>query len=333
MASDANTAVQSAEMSLASCSPSEGVERVLVLGGGGVRGAFQAGAIKAIIAKGFAPDAVYGTSVGALNAAFLVERASRYRGGEIDWPKISDALIDFWLNELDRPDKLWAQRNRFCLLLDIIRNRFRSILDTSRWAAIIDRSLSERAIRDSPIKLKINTVDINTQANFYADNSTVNIKNYIVASASVPFLMPLIEIGGSAYCDGGARHIVLLKHAVRDGARSVICVVCQPEREKIGPVDDLGSFAKLLERVGDISSARILEDDLELIDANSSFLRSCPDCCVASLSGQRTPLTPNIVRPARALKVDPLKFNRDDIEKMIEAGFRQGQNINPAALN
>jgi NTE family protein len=330
MASNDNTGLHPTEASVHSRTPSRSVGRVLVLGGGGVRGAFQAGAIKAIVSNGFAPDAVYGTSVGALNAAFLVERASRYDSQKIDWLKISDALIDFWLNELDQPDKLWTLRNRICLLIDIVRNQFKSVLDTSRWSTIIDRSLSERAIHDSPVKLKINTVDINTQANFYADNGTTHIKDYIIASASLPFLMPLVKIGASAYCDGGTRHVVLLKHAVRDGAGSVVCVVCEPGQEKIKPVDELGSFTKLLERIADISSARILEDDLELIDANSSFLRKSPDCHVASLEGQKEPVAPLIVRPAEALKVDLMKFTRSDIEKMIDAGFRQGNGLSLA---
>ncbi|HET9050447.1 MAG TPA: patatin-like phospholipase family protein, partial [Candidatus Dormibacteraeota bacterium] len=42
---------------------------VLVLGGGGARGAAQLGVLRALAARGIEPDAVVGTSVGALNAS------------------------------------------------------------------------------------------------------------------------------------------------------------------------------------------------------------------------------------------------------------------------
>ena len=42
-----------------------------VLGGGGSRGALQVGALAALFTAGIRPDLVIGTSVGAINAAFL----------------------------------------------------------------------------------------------------------------------------------------------------------------------------------------------------------------------------------------------------------------------
>jgi predicted acylesterase/phospholipase RssA len=51
--------------------------RALVLGGGSLKGAFQAGAIQAILEAGFEPEAIYGISVGSLNAVFLIHEAGR----------------------------------------------------------------------------------------------------------------------------------------------------------------------------------------------------------------------------------------------------------------
>ncbi len=45
--------------------------RAVVLGGGGARGALQVGALRALLEAGFQPDLMVGTSVGAVNAAFL----------------------------------------------------------------------------------------------------------------------------------------------------------------------------------------------------------------------------------------------------------------------
>ena len=63
--------------------------RTLVLGGGSLKGAFQCGAIMAVFESGFMPEAIYGISVGSLNASFLVHEANRQHAetGTIDWPK------------------------------------------------------------------------------------------------------------------------------------------------------------------------------------------------------------------------------------------------------
>jgi predicted acylesterase/phospholipase RssA len=42
-----------------------------VLSGGGARGALQVGALHALFEHGFQPDLLVGTSIGAVNAAFL----------------------------------------------------------------------------------------------------------------------------------------------------------------------------------------------------------------------------------------------------------------------
>ncbi len=49
--------------------------KVLVLGGGSLKGAWQVGAIQAVLETGFEPDMIYGISAGALNASFMVNEA------------------------------------------------------------------------------------------------------------------------------------------------------------------------------------------------------------------------------------------------------------------
>lgn len=56
---------------------------LLVLGGGGSLGAYQAGAVLALAEAGALPDALFGCSAGALNAAFLACGPSRQRAQEL----------------------------------------------------------------------------------------------------------------------------------------------------------------------------------------------------------------------------------------------------------
>ena len=56
---------------------------IIVLGGGGALGAYQAGALLALVEHGVVPDALYGASVGSLNAAFLAAEPGRRRAVEL----------------------------------------------------------------------------------------------------------------------------------------------------------------------------------------------------------------------------------------------------------
>lgn len=62
--------------------------KALYLQGGGARGAFQGGAIKALYEKGIEPDIISATSIGAVNSYFLMS-GKLYELGEM-WNSISE---------------------------------------------------------------------------------------------------------------------------------------------------------------------------------------------------------------------------------------------------
>ena len=54
--------------------PSTGERNVFVLSGGAARGAVQVGMLEVLLERGILPHALVGSSVGALNAAFVGHR-------------------------------------------------------------------------------------------------------------------------------------------------------------------------------------------------------------------------------------------------------------------
>lgn len=62
------------------------MKKGLVLEGGGAKGAFQCGAIKALYDNGYTFDGVAGTSIGAINAAILAQDGNY------------QTLYDMWMN-------------------------------------------------------------------------------------------------------------------------------------------------------------------------------------------------------------------------------------------
>ena len=66
--------------------------KALVLGGGSIKGAFQAGAVAEVLARGLEPGIITGISVGALNGAYLTERAGRAAPAAPGWNAIGQEL-------------------------------------------------------------------------------------------------------------------------------------------------------------------------------------------------------------------------------------------------
>jgi NTE family protein len=71
-------------------------DRILVLSGGGGRGAYQVGACEVLYERGWTPDVILGNSIGATNGAILAAPRSKETAG-IDGIQL---LKQVWLNEI-----------------------------------------------------------------------------------------------------------------------------------------------------------------------------------------------------------------------------------------
>ena len=79
-----------------------------VLSGGGSRGAMQAGALRALIEGGYTPDLVCGTSIGAINGAFLAVHGFELRQVCRNWSRYGRVTV----NQDLLPTNLWWQAMR-----------------------------------------------------------------------------------------------------------------------------------------------------------------------------------------------------------------------------
>jgi NTE family protein len=91
-------------------------QRALVFQGGGALGAYEAGVFKALYKKLYRPgealfDIVAGTSIGAINAAILVNHVIKHNNS---WEKADEALLDFW-ESLSSPTPLSGAYAEFWL--------------------------------------------------------------------------------------------------------------------------------------------------------------------------------------------------------------------------
>lgn len=286
---------------------------ILVLAGGSVKGAFQAGVMKAMMERGYQPDAVYGVSAGSLNAAYFVNQLGlqAITGEPISFIQASQDLWDFWETRITSPKSLSKPFNIFQLGLSALRKKFKGLVDTKPLRNLLTEVLSIRNLHASPIELKIGAVNIVDGTMYYVDTSEEHFLDYLMASSAVPILMPVVKINGEtrrSFLDGGLRDVAPIKKAVDDGASQIICISCHMETIEGGHFDS-GDLLALVDRVMDIAVNEILNADIkEVMLSNTSIdIQS--------------------IRPPQPLTIDIQKFNKMDIRRMLELGYQVGQDI------
>jgi NTE family protein len=158
-----------------------------VLSGGGSHGAVQVGMAEALLEAGVGPDALFGTSVGAINSAVLAQGFSS---------EILGKLQDSWLRMADeRPLKVSLRHVAGALL-----GKYPSLLTMDGVRTRISRNVSYSRIEAAPIPLQIVATDLlNGVERAFVSGDLADV---IMASCAVPGLFPPVEIEGRAYVDG-----------------------------------------------------------------------------------------------------------------------------------
>jgi NTE family protein len=283
------------------------MSQILVLAGGSVKGAFQAGVIKALFEKGYQPDAIYGVSAGSLNAAYLVNQFGQQANAHlpISYPQAAQDLWDFWELRITHPQSLSKPFNLFELGWSALTKKFKGLVDTSPLRDLLQDVLQSRNLSASPVGLKVGAVNVLDGAMHYVDPSFENFQEYLLASSAVPILMPVVTINGEkrkSYLDGGLRDVAPLQKAIQDGATEVVVIACHTEMIEGGDFDS-GDLLALVDRVMDIAVNEILNADLRM---------------------QRSEVKLRIIRPKQPLSIDIQHFSKMDIRRMLEMGYAQG---------
>jgi NTE family protein len=284
------------------------MSKILVLAGGSVKGAFQAGVIKALFEKGYQPNAIYGVSAGSLNAAYLVNQMGQQvnAGTPMSYPQAAQDLWDFWERRITRPECLSKPFNIFQLGWTALTKKFQGLVDTRPLRDLLADVLQDRNLHASPVGLKIGAVNIMEGVMHYVDPSFENFQAYLMASSAVPILMPVVKIDGQkkkSYLDGGLRDVAPLQKAIQDGATEVVVIACHTEMIEGGDFDS-GDLLALVDRVMDIAVNEILNADLQL---------------------PRSDVKVQIIRPSQPLSIDIQRFTKMDIRRMLEMGYVQGK--------
>lgn len=177
-----------------------------VLGGGGVLGAVEVGMLRALFRAGFRPDVVVGTSIGAVNGALV---ASDPNEG------VTNRLVRLWTSPEAADvygDSIPRQMRRFAT-----RTHLHSPLPLRR---LLESELGEQAtFADLKIPFRCCAASIERAAEHWFDSGP--LVDAVLASSSVPGLLPPMEIRGEHFVDGGIVNSIPIGEAVRVGAKMI----------------------------------------------------------------------------------------------------------------
>lgn len=178
----------------------------VVLSGGGNRGALQASALEVLLGEGIVPDLLVGTSVGAINAAYL---AADPTAGQ------AAALACFWRQARGR-DIFPGSRAELVLRLLSRRDHLYSAAGLRR---LLERHLPYRRIQDAAVGLIIVAAELTSGTERRMTHGPV--LEAVLASAAIPGVFPPVAWEGQMLCDGGIVANVPLAAALEAGADEV----------------------------------------------------------------------------------------------------------------
>jgi NTE family protein len=228
----------------------------LVLSGGGARGAYQVGVLKAL-AELLPRDAAVpfrilcGTSAGAITAAVVAAHATQFRAGVINLERV---WRNFHVDQVFRADVASMLRSGAHWLLALLSGGWlvappQSLFDNTPLRELLERHVNLARIRQALEHGHLDAFAVSAAAYrrelsvaFYSsaqecapwlhswrsgERAELGL-DHLMASSAVPFLFPPVYMGGEYYGDGAMRQSAPLSPAIRLGADRLLVIGVRP---------------------------------------------------------------------------------------------------------
>ena len=238
-----------------------------VLGGGGARGAYQVGALRALLEAGYRPDLLVGTSIGAVNAAHLALNGVEISSIE----KLVNAWHDAAEADLMPSNYLW---------LTIRTLFYRTEKDTfhrMRDFFIAHALTPDIRFKDlQGVRLIVVSVDLNTgQVIPYGVDPNQSVLEGVLASTALPPWIRPLHKDEQLLMDGGVVCNLPIEIAMSQGATEIIALdLADPRRIP----EDIPSFGTFFYKLVQTIEQRQIELELALAKARRMTVRHIRLC-------------------------------------------------------
>jgi NTE family protein len=178
-----------------------------VLSGGAALGAVQVGMVRALYERGVEPDLIVGTSVGALNGAYLVSRPFV--------PDTADRLAEVW-RRIGRGQVF--PLNPLTGFLGFFGAR-RHLVPDGALRELLAEHLEFDRLEQASVPFHVIATDLLSGAELRLSRG--NALEAVMASAAIPGVFPPVDWGHRQLIDGGVSNNAPISHALELGAERV----------------------------------------------------------------------------------------------------------------
>jgi NTE family protein len=195
--------------------------------------------LQALFESGYSPDLLVGTSIGAVNAAFLAVNGARIES----IPGLVEAWKDASIADLLPANYLWLS------LRTIVNRPMASLFDRMRGFYIahgLDPALTFGDIEN--VKLILVAADLNSgDPILYGKDPGQSVLDGLMASTALPPWISPMRLNGRLLMDGGAVSNLPIEPAMVAGARRIIALDLYDPRGAVNAAPGFGQFlGKLL---------------------------------------------------------------------------------------
>lgn len=223
--------------------------RVFVLGGGGARGALQVGALRALLEAGLQPDMLVGTSIGAVNAAYLAVHGVSL--------STIEALVGAWR---DAAAANLLPANYLWLTTRILFNRAGWRPHHRMQEFFIAHGLPPdlRFGDIQNVRLILVAADLNAaRAVLYGSDPRHSVLEGLLASTALPPWVHPLEKDGQFLIDGGVVSTLPIEPALAQGAREIIALDLTDPRPAQAEARGFGPFLGKLMNTIELRQAEV----------------------------------------------------------------------------
>ncbi len=183
---------------------------ILVLGGGGMKGIAHIGVWKALEEAGVRPDAIMGTSIGALIAAGVA--------GGYGWRELAEIA-----RKLTKDDIVAI--NRRAVFFGGVREE--AVFRGDHYHEFIERILPVKTFDEMKIPCRLNSVSLVSGEEVWFGTGAredVPVADAVYASCALPIYFPPLKLDGDFLVDGGVLDVFPVRKAAAWGAERIIGV-------------------------------------------------------------------------------------------------------------
>jgi NTE family protein len=191
-----------------------------VMAGGASLGALQVGMLRALYERDILPDLFVGTSVGALNAAFVTSRPQEV--------VTADELARIWTG-VERQDVFPLD---VYMLVGGLSGWRDHVVGPHALKRIVRRHIGFDDLAESPIPIHVVAFDLISGREVLLSSGPA--VDAVLAATAIPGILPPVRMGGRRLVDAGVANNTPISHAVALGAQRIYVLPTQDPANPLG---------------------------------------------------------------------------------------------------